>query len=58
MLCGGCEPVCVMNVGFNVSELFNNDFEVMNGAGMDDDGMVVLDKSFIKINMIWVVNSS
>jgi len=55
--CGGCEPVCVMDAGPDTTEPFNNDPEVMDGAGIDDDGNVVLDKSSIKINMIWVANS-
>jgi len=55
--CGGCEPVCLMNAGPNTGEPFNNDDEVLNGAGVDEDGNVVLDKSSIKINMIWIANS-
>ena len=55
--CGGCSNVCIMGAGPDSEVPFEEENQVFDGAGKDDDGNIVLDKSSIQLNMIWVANS-
>ena len=55
--CGGCAPVCLLGAGPNSDAPFQESGQTFDGAGLDDNGNVVLDTSSIQLNMIWVANS-
>jgi len=53
--CGGCTPVCVLDVGAEGDEDW--DPAGMEGMGVNEDGDLALESSAFSFHMLWVANS-